>query len=35
MTIYITAHDGKGNTATKSTTGDFRQIAETCSGGGA
>lgn len=32
MTITVTAHDGKGNTSTKSTTVDFRQIAETCIG---
>ena len=32
MTITVTAHDGKGNTSTKSTTVEFRQIAETCIG---
>jgi hypothetical protein len=32
MTITVTAHDGKGNTSTRSMTVDFRQIAETCIG---
>ncbi|HOI03356.1 MAG TPA: hypothetical protein PLJ48_04325, partial [Dermatophilaceae bacterium] len=32
MTITVTAHDGKGNSSTRSTTVDFRQIAETCIG---